>query len=251
MSDSPIVTDRIAEEPERFTIRCKGEIVHMLSELAKQTDIITAYGPGDDNYLLTRVIAVLPERNTVVFEQGADEGHIRRFLEGERMSCVTTHNQVTIRFSVKDLQQGRYQNLAVFAAPIPESLVRLQRRDFFRVATPLIAPVVCRIPLRDGSFIELPLADISGGGLCLLDPHQQFNGALGERLERCVLSVPGHGPLPLSLEVRSLVRQSQRSGPPLLRIGCRFGELSHAQGAVIQRFILRLQVERTTATRTA
>lgn len=249
MSDSPIATGRVAEEPERFTLRGKGEIVHVLGELAKETGIITAYGPGDDDYLLTRVIAVLAERNTVVFAQGTDEVHIRRLLEAECMNCVATHNQITIRFSVKEIQQGRYQNHAVFTAPIPDSLVRLQRRDFFRVATPLIEPVVCRITQRDSSFIELPLADISGGGLCLLDPHQQFNGVLGERLKQCVLLIPGHGPLQLSLEVRTLVRQSQCPDSPLLRIGCRYGELSGEKGAVIQRFILKLQVERTLATR--
>ncbi len=50
------------------------------------------------------------------------------------------------------------------AAPIHDSLLRLHRREFFRVHTPLLEPITCRFDNGENGENEeltLPLADIS------------------------------------------------------------------------------------------
>ncbi len=47
------------------------------------------------------------------------------------------------------------------AAPIHDSLLRLHRREFFRVHTPLLEPITCRFDNGENEELTLPLADIS------------------------------------------------------------------------------------------
>ena len=56
---------------------------------------------------------------------------------------------------------------AVLRLPLPNSLLRLQRREYFRLETPHASPLHCKLVRRreDGSSLifNLALLDISGG----------------------------------------------------------------------------------------
>jgi c-di-GMP-binding flagellar brake protein YcgR len=69
-------------------------------------------------------------------------------------------------------------------------LLRLQRREFFRLSTPIATPVMMNAVVRrpDGSTlsIDIPLFDISGGGVGLMvSPEMAGYLNKGDMLSEC------------------------------------------------------------------
>ena len=105
----------------------------------------------------------------------------QRALQAEKLTAATMLDKVKIQFSLAGLQATQASGRPVFAAHLPETVLRLQRREFFRLPTPIANPLKCRTTLRiDGEAaqdLDINLLDISGGGVGLMMPTT-FQGKL-------------------------------------------------------------------------
>ena len=230
-------------EQEKYLLYSRTAIINVLHELTKRPDIITAYFNQGREYILTAVLSVMPDRNLVVLDYGADEKQNRRLLEQGRVVCVTKHDNISIKFALEGLQRAKFQERQAFAAPLPETLFRLQRREFYRVPTSTINPLKCLVPQPGGEQLELNVTDISCGGVGLVDPRNSFAPEPGQILGGCRIDLPEYGVLTCDLEVRNTFMQAQNDGSQVRRIGCAFIALPVDKNAVIQRYIHRVQVE--------
>jgi c-di-GMP-binding flagellar brake protein YcgR len=104
-------------------------------------------------------------------------------------------------------------------------------------------PIKCRIEHPVDGTALLTVADLSAGGLCLLDASQQLDPAPGTVLEECLLLLPEQATLSMDLTVRNSFLVTQNDGSQARRIGCAFKALSADKSAILQRFIHRIQVE--------
>lgn len=229
-------------DDERFLLASKAAITNVLIELSKRPDILTAYFNHGKEYILTAVLAVIPERNLLVLDYGADEKLNQRLLACGRAVCVTKHDNISIKFSCDILQRAKFQDRHAFAAALPESLFRQQRREFFRVALPHINAVKCHIPLSDQPEVALTMTDISCGGVGLLATTHQFNPELGTVLAGCRAELPDSGTLVFDLVVRNNSLVTQNDGSQVRRIGCAFHGLPLDKSAIIQRLVHRMQI---------
>ncbi len=230
------------EQQDQFLLQSTEGIVHVLKDLSRKPDIITGYFENGRRYILTAVIKVLPERGLVVLDEGPDESGNLKLLEEGRLLCVTKHNRIHIKFTLNGVQKARLRGESVLAAPLPESVFRLQRREFFRIRTPLATPVTCEVPWIEGRE-ELKVVDLGYGGLALEDAGAKYKKPAGEILEDCGLHLPDFGQVELALEIRNIIPQKYRDGSPYNRIGCQFRQLPLDRSAIIQRYIHQLQVE--------
>ena len=94
-----------------------------------------------------------------------------------------------------------------------------------------------------------PTMGHSGGGVALqLPPMTQSppmaEFVIGATVDDCTLRLPDADPITLSLEVRNISHNTQRSGAELLRLGCRFSQLSRSSENIIQRYIFNTERER-------
>lgn len=231
------------EEHEKYLLYSRTAIINVLSELSKRPDIITAYFNNGREYLLTAVLTVLPERDLVVLDYGADEKLNQRILAADRVVCVTKHDNISIKFSCAGVQRAKYQDRQAFAALLPETLFRLQRREFFRVTTPIFNPLKCWIQMPAAREQELNIVDISCGGLGLADPFCQFEPEVGSILRECRIELAEFGMITCDLEVRNSFLQPQSDGSKMRRLGCAFVNLPLDKNALIQRYIHRVQIE--------
>lgn len=230
-------------DDERFLLTSKFAINNVLLNLAKRPEIITAYFNHGKEYILTAVLAVMPERDLLVLDYGPDEKQNQRMLDYGRVICVTKHDSVSIKFNCNILKRAKLQDRQAFAASIPDSLFRQQRREFFRVTMPQVHPFKCHINIPDQAEIILAISDISVGGLCLIEPTEQFNPAPGTLLPNCHIELPDMGTLVFDLVVRSNFMTIQNDGARVRRVGCAFHKLPMDKNAVIQRFLHRLQID--------
>ncbi len=236
------------ENQEQFLLHAKGEIVHVLNDLAKKPDIMTGYFDNGRQYILTVVLKVLADRNLLVLDCGPDDQANEALIRAGRLLCITKHNRIHIKFALSGIKRARYQGQPVFAAPLPETVFRLQRREYFRVKTPLLTPVTCEVPWAGNARAELPVLDIGHGGLALLDRERAYSGELFVVLEDCGLYLPDFGELRLDLEVRNIVPQQHKGGKGTQRLGCAFRQLPMNKSAAIQRYIHQLQIAQKSRT---
>jgi c-di-GMP-binding flagellar brake protein YcgR len=84
---------------------------------------------------------------------------------------------------------------------LPSRVLRLQRRESFRVATPVLRAPVCRIPADGGRpAVEIRVADVSCGGVALALAPGDLWLEPGDILRGCLLELPGMAPIAVSIE---------------------------------------------------
>ncbi len=130
---------------------------------------------------------------------------------------------------------------------IPETLIRLQRREFYRMATPVTNPVRVLIPMPlelGGGSNVFPLADISCGGIAILDNKLLLGNTIGNIYEGCRLELPDIGPVSTTLKVRNSLDMTLLNSKTNRRLGCEFVDISRGNLANVQRYITKLERER-------
>lgn len=240
------------DQPDRYRqylLTNSFEIRFYLNQLCKKRSIATAYLDEGRSLFLTSVVAVDEKKNQILLDPAHDETMNRLAAGADRITVATHLDRVKIQFRIPAITVTSLQGQRTLCASIPDSLLRLQRREFFRLEPPLGAPVFCKVtlPFGDGStkVFDMPLADISAGGISLVAPVENAEYFYQDMpLSECQLDIPGEGIISVNLEVRKVVEISKRSGQHNLRVGCEFIDLSSARQAMIERYITRIERER-------
>jgi c-di-GMP-binding flagellar brake protein YcgR len=163
------------------------------------------------------------------------------------VTCETYLDKIRILFSLGSVRDIAYEGSAALVADIPASLIRLQRREFYRMPTPVTNPVPALVPLPfelGGGNATFPLADISCGGVALLDSKMMLNSTVGQIFTGCRIDLPDIGTVTTSLQVRNSLDVTMLNNKTSRRIGCMFMDISRGNMAAVQRYITRLERER-------
>lgn len=218
------------------------QVVQLLRHMAEKTTIITAYFDGGRHFMLSAVVGVLQDRNLVVLDIGPDEATTQRALNAGRLLCTARIDGVTVRFSLEGLSSAKYQGHQSIAAPLPQSAYRFQRREFYRATTPTVVPATCRIPLGEGEPATLIIADISCGGVGVIDKEGRLTTEVMAEHAGALLSLPDFGELRVDLQVRSHSSHIQRNNERVQRYGMQFLRLSMSDNVFLQRYVTKLQM---------
>lgn len=243
MSTATAPSNRIADEEDRFTLTSATEIAFLLRGIMKHKSLITAYAGGSNDFVLTSIVEVNPAKNTLVFDLGPDEEINRRLLASDRLLFTTSHERVKVKFSsgrATPVSHGRH---AAFQVALPQRLVRMQRREFYRVSTSIVNPLKCLIGMGDDSHAEVTLLDISIGGVALIDQHHAVDLEPGNVFPDCRIALPGQGVLRTGLQVCNTFEITLRSGLACKRSGCRFTDIGESDRGLVQRYITQLERE--------
>lgn len=231
----------------RFAVRARTEIAYVLKQTMQTRQMVTAYLDGSEDFALTSVAAVNPDRDEVLLDPGPDAAANKRLLAARRILFVTSHEQVKVKFAASQAQQVTWQGQPAFRIPMPRWVVRIQRREHYRIATPITKPLICTIPLPQrgpGMQAETIVLDISGGGVALMDNHDALGFRVGDVYENCRIVLPEAGTLTVSLEVRNAFDTPLKNGLSFRRCGCKFLDLKPAAENLVQRYIMHLERSR-------
>lgn len=238
------LNDNIEDEYAKYLVSSRQEVVQILRALTRHNEMVTAYFNQGSEFFLTAIVEVDSAAGNLIVDCGSEEGPNRRALAADKIVFVTNLDRVKIQFSTKALVQINHQGRPAFRTQIPASLLKLQRREYYRLVTPMRAPLLCLIPDLRGIKYEVTVADISvgGAGISGLPPEAPLEK--GQLLTQCRIVLPEEGTVVSTLEVRSLQQTTLRSGEIVLRAGCHFVDIPAAHQAMIQRYIIRIDRER-------
>lgn len=227
-----------------YLLRSPREVLAVLRQVATQGDLITIYFNSGKDFLLTTLLEVNDKE--ALFDRGSNAEMNQRALAAEKLFCITRHDKVKLQFILPGVREVEQQGRKVLAAPLPETLLRLQRREYYRLHTPITRPLMCQIPvaMTDGSvqIYEHNVIDISLGGLSLQVGDVPFEA--GQEWHDCTLDLPQIGVLTLTLRILNFYDIILRNGQRSQRAGCRFVDIPASAQNLIQRYIVRIERER-------
>lgn len=229
-----------------YLLHGKGEILFVLRGLMASTDRITVYFNEGRDFFLTAIIAVDDEGLTL--DYGSTQEINERAVTADKLFCVTQHEKVRVQFLLRGLRRIDVEGRPAFRAALPESVLRLQRREYYRLTTPIVNPLKCMIPvtLADGSAstVAVNIVDISGGGVAIIVPPPDVPFDADMRFPNCRIELPEVGTLVVTLQVRSVFDVTLRSGARVKRAGCQFVRLPGPMLTLVQRYIIKVERER-------
>lgn len=239
--------DPVAQADERFTLRSRPEIVAVLRSLAKQNAMITVYFDQGREFILTTILDVNPEFHELVLDLGADTRANKLLLQSTRLLVVGHEDRIKVQFATGLAQATMHAGHPAFRLRIPGALVRLQRRDFYRIQLPMGKPLKAHLqPFADqpDKLLEARLVDLSCGGVAMILAAVGVPMEVGSVYPACSINLPGVGTVSAPVEITYVREVNLKNGSREQRAGCRFINLPGPMQSMIQRYINRTERER-------
>ena len=230
-----------------FAVTSRREIQALLRNICTQKSRILIQAGGRP---VTSVTALACDERTLILERSLVAEQNDRIMKAGVVTFDTSLDNIRIVFDSSRMREVDFEGEPAFALDVPERIIRLQRREFYRVATPVIYPVLVAIPASkaaDGEAITFSLADISCGGICLLDNQLALGAAVGRVYARCRIELPDVGVVTTGLQVRNTATTTLLNNRTNSRFGCQFVDISRAHMAMVQRYVTKRECDRIRA----
>jgi c-di-GMP-binding flagellar brake protein YcgR len=249
--DQPTAIQKMAAELlstddfSQYMLNSKSEMFAVFRGMVEHVSQITMFFNEGRDMVLTSMISY--NDNGIFLDLGASSEMNRKALESKKLFCVTQLDKVKVQFILRELKRVETKGGPAFFAAMPESVLRLQRREYYRLATPITRPLKCVFPFpaSDGQrrVVEAHIGDISGGGLGIVAIPLDISLEPGLELS-CKIDLPEVGVVTGMVVVRSVFETVTRTGIKSKRAGCEFVKLPGPMLTLIQRYIIKVERER-------
>jgi len=242
-----MITSAELENWHDYEIESRREIIALLRQIGEKNQLIRMLVHGDADVCVTTILGIDPDTNTMILDRSVDREQNGRIVATSQVTCETSLDKIRILFGAENLREMTFEGRAALRADIPPTLIRLQRREFYRMPTPVSNPVRALIPLPaslGGGVGAFPLHDISCGGLAILDNKLQLDNTIGQIFANCKIELPESGIVTTSLQIRNSLDLTLLNNKTNRRLGCQFVDISRGNMANVQRYITKLERER-------
>jgi len=230
------------DEENDFILHDPKEVIAVLRDIVTHHNRVALYFNDDNSMVLTLLLAV--DETGVWVDAAASPLDNRHIERSSRIVFVSTHNQAKVQWVSTDTSQCIYENSAAFFLPLPRKLLRLQRRDFYRLMTREPEALTCLIrPQPDQAHIhhEVTVMDISIGGVALVCKEDGVDLQPGVQYQNCEIDLPDIGTISATIEVKNTFEVTARNGKVSRRAGCVFVKPSGETAKMLQRYVARKQ----------
>ncbi|MET3106530.1 c-di-GMP-binding flagellar brake protein YcgR [Oxalobacteraceae bacterium GrIS 2.11] len=235
------------ENQSPYQVDSRKEIIMLIRSLQESKQLINMIINDGTEVIVTAILKVDDDNNNIVFDCASTESANQRLIEAPRVYFEASLNRISIQFSSSSISRANYLGNQALSCTIPASLIRLQRREYYRINTPISHPIICvvKVPQENGGGeIKLPLVDISCGGVALLDEKKTLNAEFGVMYDNCKIDLPGLGVINVTLQVRNSQNLLLMNHKTSRRIGFQFVDMPKAILAQIQKLITKIERER-------
>ena len=257
------MTSELDENDEsRYEVTSGREILKLLRGIAAQNVLVTLEFKGGEKLILTSILAVDEAENLVTVDLSQKADLNAMILASSRIIFNCVHEKIRILFPVTGIASCSHEGSAALCFELPQSLTRLQRRDDFRVATSLTAPIYCLVKIAteaspnagkqefkldykpgrtQAGTALVTLSNISASGLALIDDKKLIPTATGTILDTCQIIIPNQPAINLALEVCNVTDLSIADGRKVRKLGCRIADIGKADQNSVLRLIATLE----------
>jgi c-di-GMP-binding flagellar brake protein YcgR len=230
-------------EEEQHRMTSAKEIEFVLRNMAEKRVRVALYYGDENDAFITTILAV--DYTGLWLERSQNDTDNRRIAESKKLTFVGSPYQIKVQFSADQISNTEHQGLPAFFMPLPESIYRLQRREYFRLMTSLRCIVSAAGKPEKGEPEKLPvemtIVDISAGGVGLTCTEDDVELLPGQIYPECRIDLPDVGTIIGALVVKNVASFTTPSGKSIKRAGCEFKNLNGASTILLQRYVTNMQ----------
>jgi len=233
---------------ERYIVHSQKEIIQILTDLAENRVLLNVtFNHGKDSFFTT-VVGVDEKTHAVHLDIGRDEAFNQRLGDSHHV-VFSKDDGIKIRWSSNHISAVTLKDGKAIKVALPHNLLRVQRREFFRLTTPSINPVPCKIPEFHDSDVEfdqiepdLTLYDAGLSGIGSYAPEPLNSLLTNEaKFEGCRIYFPDVGMTSVTLQVKHITPIPQKDGSVKQRVGFEYIEPSRGNQGLIHRYTFNLE----------
>ena len=233
------------EYESAFLIRNPEKIISKLSILLKNKCLLTAYFGDNDDSFITTILDINIKNNLLIFYHSPKQDAIEQLLYSPIITFKTEYLGIKVAFDAIKIAKIHHQGVSAFAIPIPDSILWIEARDFYRVKSPVSKSSYCRLTLEGQEHITLKLFDISLVGFSVLNASSEISALMipDTRFENCKLILADTGEDTVSIEIRSKYIVNPENSNRIEKIGCKFTRITPAFENTVQRYMQQIERE--------
>lgn len=229
---------------EDFRITQPMEIGSVLRQLMIRKDFLTVECSNRPHRIITRILAVDQNAGYFIYDCSVDQIYNRSLLESEENYFSATQDGVRIQFVCGQPEQCEFEGSFAFRSQLPINLYRMQRREYFRVETPLMEPYSCMVRLPDKRLITFDIFDLSLNGVGLRSKDPTLGELqIGTVFSKAVLDCRKMSKMELDLKI-TYMHNIRGQTNPIYHFGCRFEHFPKSKESDLQRMITYLELAR-------
>lgn len=203
------------DDDSPYRVRSRREIISLLTSMMEKNQLLSLMIKGGSESVITSILEVDADEDAITLDAAPSAMLNESIVSSKQIDFEAIYNSIRITFAVEGARQIEYQGRPALQVDIPESLVRLQRREFFRIPTPIAKPLRCtfRITQSDGSFVTVVtmLNNISAGGVGITDEKKLLSTTPGVIYEDCQLELGDNTLVSVKLQVRDCKELDRKS----------------------------------------
>jgi len=230
-------------DSQAFSILDTEQIVSHLTLLQRNNCLLTAQFGKNNESFITAIVAIDKKNQSIILDYGPKEYLNQQILTASPITFSTEYNGIKAAFSGNALKKVTHEDGPALSMPIPASLFWRQRREFYRVKSPLSKASYCQLTLPEREPVLLKLHDISLSGFAVLNYSQEISSLLlpTSQFDQCQLILADAGTDSIAFEVRYKILLNTGFADFTQKIGCKFTHLSPAFESVIQRYMQQIE----------
>lgn len=229
-------------EDNRFLVHSKKEIQFILHAIAQKGARVALYYDEGNSFILTTLLGV--DEQGIWLEPSLNSRDNLRLIQSKKIIFISSHHQIKVQFVAHRAEPVQYKQVPAIYLPLPDTLMRIQRRDYYRLVTPAANPLKCIIPAQHAHVSqkrEMVIMDISGGGIALVCETEDTELIPGKIYSDCKIHLPDNTTIIATIEVRNSFSITSQTGHIRKRVGCRFVNLDGKMEIRLQRYITQQQ----------
>lgn len=234
-----------AEIEDRFFVTGPKQISALLGQFIYKSIPVTVNFGSEKDFILTTLLEARADE--LVFDFGGDVLVNQRLHNATHLTFVTSVSGIRVQFSTTGgVNIVRWGDADAFATRLPERVLRLQRRETYRIRMPVAHPIHGYLHYSEsGQHHERdwPIHDLSVAGLCLTLPQSSIHLRSME-IESVGFTLPGFAKIDVRSALRHVTDMASGAHHHAHRLGIAFIDLPRSHEVAIQRYIIALERER-------
>jgi flagellar brake protein len=237
-------------DDNRFSISAHAEILGELRGALAQGSLLTICYGNDRDCALSTLLEIRSAGDTLILDACQNPLDAKRVLAAPALILETEVRRIRIRFESSRATAIIYEGRPALRIDIPTRMLRIQRREAYRIDMPVTEVVNCRFahPVLKNREVMLRVADLSVKGMGLIADSGLWAAEQGSVIKDCRIDLPGEGVVNCDAQIVR-VFETPHAGKQRLWIGCQFLRLPGGAGTLLQRYILQLERARLARSR--
>jgi flagellar brake protein len=231
------------EYESAFLIRSPDKIVNKLSILLKNKCLLSVFFGENNDSFITTILDIYVNNGYITFYHGPKEDLVEQLINSENITFKTEYLGIKVVFEATKLAKVKHQGLAVFVIPIPDSMLWIEARDFYRFKSPISKSSYCQVTLKDREPVSLKLYDLSLVGFSMLNDSKEISDvmALDMNFEQCKLLLADTGEDTVSFKIKRKNIINIGNLNRIEKIGCKFTKIAPEFEKIIRHYMLSVK----------